>query len=134
MSMKYISHTFNQKQSMWIIVGLIFVSFWIAVWGEWFSSHTPSPGRWEIAFLKPQDDNDMDFFIFNASKSNTFSYKITQNMFVIKEGSVEIDFNEKKAISLEEQVLFENRAKGVYRIEIEDASGNVKDIYRQVML
>ncbi|NCU42372.1 MAG: hypothetical protein EOM19_06690 [Candidatus Moranbacteria bacterium] len=132
--MKYISHTFNQKQSTWIIVSFIFVSFWIAVWGEWFSFHTSSSGNWEIAFVKPQDDSDMDFFIFNASKKNIFSYTITQDGFVIKEGGVEIDFNEKKVISFEEQVLFENRNKGIYQIEIKDALGNVKDIYRQIIL
>lgn len=124
-----ISHTFTQKQGMWIITSLIFLSFWIAISGEWFSSHTPSRGEWEIAFIDPHDDKSIDFFIFNASKKNTFSYKVTRDAFVVETGTLEVAFNEEKIFSFEE----DNWERGLYRIEIEDVSGKIRDIYRQII-
>jgi hypothetical protein len=129
-----LSHTFSQKQATFIVIGLIFVSFWIAVLGEWFSLHTPTQGSWEIAFIKPQDDTSLDFFIFNASKKNIFSYTIIQESSVVEKGEIEVDFNEKKEIFFEEKKFFEKGGEGLYRIEIEDASGKRRDIYRYVTL
>ncbi|NCU41106.1 MAG: hypothetical protein EOM19_00045 [Candidatus Moranbacteria bacterium] len=127
--MIHISHTFTQKQAMWIIASLIFLSFWIAISGEWLSSHLPDPGEWEVAFVQPQDDKSIDFFIFNASGKNTFTYKITRDTFVVEEGVVEVALDEEKTFSFEE----DDWDEGLYHIEIEDTSGKTRGIYRQIL-
>jgi hypothetical protein len=126
----FLSQYISQKWAVFFLVIFFGVSVLYISWQSHSTQNQTTPGSWEIGFVEPQGE-DLSFFLENHQKDSRFSYSILQDGEVIDENAtLQVLPGKDEEIVVDRSILRENG--GVYRIDVRDASGNTRSIYKRM--
>ncbi|QQS61502.1 MAG: hypothetical protein IPN70_01030 [Candidatus Moraniibacteriota bacterium] len=112
--------------------GVLFIGFFLIVFGGRSVSQEKSSNMWEISFVEPEKLESLDFSVYQRGKKQTFTYEIFCGRKVVFQGEIAVDFDKKIFVNIEEEKNFSECDSDLRTVEVKNSSGEKRSIYRSV--